>query len=96
MASRNQSTVSREIPIRAFSGWLMLVLHVLWLFGAFAMLFYSGPRHYGPGVLLAFLGFAIAFMVKTPVFPFHTWLPDAHTEAPTAGSIDLAEVRSER
>ena len=39
-----------------------------------------------------FLGFAIAFMVKTPVVPFHTWLPDAHTEAPTAGSIDLAGV----
>ncbi|MEI7593365.1 MAG: NADH-quinone oxidoreductase subunit M [Actinomycetes bacterium] len=39
-----------------------------------------------------FLGFAVAFMVKTPVFPFHTWLPDAHTEAPTAGSIDLAGV----
>ncbi len=39
-----------------------------------------------------FLGFAIAFAVKTPVVPFHTWLPDAHTEAPTAGSIDLAGV----
>ena len=39
-----------------------------------------------------FLGFAIAFMIKTPVVPFHTWLPDAHTEAPTAGSIDLAGV----
>jgi NADH-quinone oxidoreductase subunit M len=39
-----------------------------------------------------FCGFAVAFMVKTPVFPLHTWLPDAHTEAPTAGSIDLAGV----
>ncbi len=39
-----------------------------------------------------FLGFVIAFAVKTPVVPFHTWLPDAHTEAPTAGSIDLAGV----
>lgn len=39
-----------------------------------------------------FLGFAVAFAVKTPVFPFHTWLPDAHTEAPTAGSVDLAGV----
>jgi NADH-quinone oxidoreductase subunit M len=39
-----------------------------------------------------FLGFAIAFAVKTPVFPFHTWLPDAHTEAPTAGSVTLAAV----
>jgi NADH-quinone oxidoreductase subunit M len=39
-----------------------------------------------------FLGFAVAFAVKTPVFPFHTWLPDAHTEAPTAGSVTLAAV----
>ncbi len=36
------------------------------------------------------LGFFIAFAVKLPLFPFHTWLPDAHTEAPTAGSVDLA------
>jgi NADH-quinone oxidoreductase subunit M len=41
---------------------------------------------------LLFLGFAIAFAVKVPVFPFHSWLPDAHTEAPTAGSIILAGV----
>jgi NADH-quinone oxidoreductase subunit M len=39
-----------------------------------------------------FLGFFIAFAVKVPVFPFHSWLPDAHTEAPTAGSIILAGV----
>ncbi len=37
-----------------------------------------------------FAAFMIAFVVKMPVFPFHTWLPDAHTEAPTAGSVDLA------
>lgn len=41
---------------------------------------------------LLFWAFAIAFMVKCPLFPFHTWLPDAHTEAPTAGSILLAGV----
>jgi NADH-quinone oxidoreductase subunit M len=39
-----------------------------------------------------FLSFAIAFAVKTPLFPVHTWLPDAHTEAPTAGSVILAGV----
>ena len=39
-----------------------------------------------------FWGFAIAFMIKVPVFPFHSWLPDAHTQAPTAGSIILAGV----
>jgi NADH-quinone oxidoreductase subunit M len=39
-----------------------------------------------------FASLAIAFAVKVPVFPFHTWLPDAHTEAPTAGSVILAGV----
>lgn len=39
-----------------------------------------------------FLGFFVAFAVKVPIFPLHTWLPDAHTEAPTAGSVDLAGV----
>jgi NADH-quinone oxidoreductase subunit M len=39
-----------------------------------------------------FLGFFFAFAIKVPMFPFHTWLPDAHTEAPTAGSIILAAV----
>jgi NADH-quinone oxidoreductase subunit M len=39
-----------------------------------------------------FLGFAVAFAVKVPLFPMHTWLPDAHTQAPTAGSVILAGV----
>ena len=39
-----------------------------------------------------FLAFALAFAIKVPLFPFHTWLPDAHTEAPTAGSVILAAV----
>jgi NADH-quinone oxidoreductase subunit M len=39
-----------------------------------------------------FLAFAVAFAVKVPLFPVHTWLPDAHTEAPTAGSVILAGV----
>jgi len=39
-----------------------------------------------------FLAFAFAFAIKVPMFPLHTWLPDAHTEAPTAGSVILAAV----
>jgi NADH-quinone oxidoreductase subunit M len=39
-----------------------------------------------------FLAFTVAFLIKVPVFPFHTWLPDAHVEAPTAGSVILAGV----
>ncbi|MBW6472699.1 MAG: NADH-quinone oxidoreductase subunit M [Anaerolineaceae bacterium] len=42
--------------------------------------------------LLLFLAFALAFAIKVPVFPLHTWLPDAHVEAPTAGSVILAGV----
>jgi NADH-quinone oxidoreductase subunit M len=39
-----------------------------------------------------FLAFALAFAIKVPIFPFHTWLPDAHVQAPTAGSVILAGV----
>lgn len=42
--------------------------------------------------LWLFLAFFIAFAVKVPIFPFHTWLPDAHVEAPTAGSVILAGI----
>jgi len=41
---------------------------------------------------LCFLAFLLAFAIKVPMFPFHTWLPDAHVEAPTAGSVILAAV----
>jgi NADH-quinone oxidoreductase subunit M len=41
---------------------------------------------------MMFFAFALAFAIKVPIFPFHTWLPDAHTEAPTAGSVILAAV----
>ncbi|OGK80804.1 MAG: NADH dehydrogenase [Candidatus Rokubacteria bacterium GWA2_70_23] len=46
----------------------------------------------GLGQNLMFLAFALAFAIKVPMFPFHTWLPDAHVEAPTAGSVILAGV----
>jgi len=42
--------------------------------------------------LWLFGGFALSFLIKVPMWPFHTWLPDAHTEAPTAGSVILAAV----
>ncbi len=42
--------------------------------------------------LFMFLAFALSFAIKVPLFPFHTWLPDAHVEAPTAGSVILAGV----
>lgn len=53
----------------------------------------SGQLTFAPeeGMLL-FLAFFVAFAIKVPLFPLHTWLPDAHVEAPTAGSIMLASV----
>jgi NADH-quinone oxidoreductase subunit M len=50
------------------------------------------PSHLAHLQFWFFLAFAVAFAVKVPLFPFHTWLPDAHVEAPTAGSVILAGV----
>jgi NADH-quinone oxidoreductase subunit M len=50
---------------------------------------WAGAMHLQPFI---FWAFAVAFLVKCPAFPFHTWLPDAHVEAPTAGSVILAGV----
>ena len=58
----------------------------------------AGRRHrserfpVGPTELLLFLGFFIAFAIKVPIWPLHSWLPDAHVQAPTAGSVILAGV----
>jgi NADH-quinone oxidoreductase subunit M len=60
-------------------------------------LYETAPKIYneanGPAIAtLLFLSFFFAFAIKVPMFPFHTWLPDAHVEAPTAGSVILAGV----
>jgi len=52
----------------------------------------DGNANGGSALQWLFLGFFIAFAVKVPIFPLHTWLPDAHVEAPTAGSVLLAGV----
>ena len=57
----------------------------------------SGPgltlaAHNAQALMWIYAAFALAFMIKVPMFPFHTWLPDAHVEAPTAGSVILAGV----
>jgi NADH-quinone oxidoreductase subunit M len=74
---------------------------ILWLYartGTFDFLTIQGMVQSGqvPDFTAAapwlFLGFFVAFAVKVPLFPFHTWLPDAHVEAPTAGSVLLAGV----
>jgi NADH-quinone oxidoreductase subunit M len=64
--------------------------------GAFdfeALRAYAATGGFADGLqLLAFVAFFLAFAIKVPMFPFHTWLPDAHTEAPTAGSVMLAAI----
>jgi NADH-quinone oxidoreductase subunit M len=61
--------------------------------GSFTMADVLAQRSTFAGVQIwLFLAFGIAFAIKVPLFPFHTWLPDAHVEAPTAGSVILAAV----
>ena len=56
------------------------------------MLFRSKTKMSLTTEYILMLGFFIAFAVKLPVVPFHSWLPDAHAQAPTAGSVDLAGI----
>jgi NADH-quinone oxidoreductase subunit M len=80
---------------------MFMLAAILWLYaktGSFDFTTIQAAVHNGQveGIATAapwlFLGFFVAFAVKVPLFPFHTWLPDAHVEAPTAGSVLLAGV----
>jgi NADH-quinone oxidoreductase subunit M len=82
-------------------GSMFMLAAMLWLYakvGSFDFVTIQKAIQAGqvPGFEAAapwlFLGFFVAFAVKVPLFPFHTWLPDAHVEAPTAGSVLLAGV----
>ncbi len=79
-------------------GSLPLLLAILGLYlgsepNTFDMREYiAAPPLSGLGAMLALIAMLVTFFVKTPVFPVHTWLPLAHTEAPTAGSVILAGV----
>jgi NADH-quinone oxidoreductase subunit M len=81
-------------------GSILMLVAILWLYnitGTFDLpmientLASSAPLSPTTGLLL-FGAFFLAFAIKVPLFPLHTWLPDAHTEAPTAGSVILAGV----
>ena len=73
---------------------LLVALIVLYIQGGhtFDIVVLAGQSYATPLQILLFLAFFAAFAVKVPMFPFHTWLPDAHVEAPTAGSVLLASV----
>ena len=77
-------------------GSLLMLLALLYLFmqsgGSFSILdWHQLPLPIEPQILI-FLAFLIAFGVKVPMWPVHTWLPDAHVEAPTGGSVVLAAI----
>ena len=80
---------------------IFMLAAIIWLYahtGSFDFVTIQAAVQNGqvPGssqaALWLFLGFFVAFAVKVPLFPVHTWLPDAHVEAPTAGSVLLAGV----
>jgi len=83
------------------AGSVLMLAAILWLY--FHQRAVTGVVSFDLGAFYAlpiapaaqfwlFLAFALAFAIKVPMFPFHTWLPDAHVEAPTAGSVILAAV----
>ncbi len=78
-----------------FFGSVFMLVSFLYMYyqaGSFSILdFHALPLSMTAQILI-FLAFFIAFAVKIPMFPVHTWLPDAHVEAPTAGSVVLAAI----
>jgi len=78
------------------AGSVMLLVGIIWLYITNNYSFFIPDmmwQHYPvPAQVLLFLAFFLAFAIKVPMFPFHTWLPAAHVEAPTAGSVILASI----
>ncbi len=79
------------------AGSVLMLVAIIWLYFASGAGTFDILTHVERPVAAAlqpwlFAAFAISFAIKVPIFPFHTWLPDAHVEAPTAGSVILAGV----
>lgn len=78
-----------------FLGSVFMLVALLYMFsqsGSFAILDFHGLKLDHTEQLLIFIAFLLAFAVKVPMWPVHTWLPDAHVEAPTGGSVILAAI----
>ena len=77
-------------------GSLLMLVALIWLFlesgGSFNILDWHQMRIDFAPQLLIFIAFLVSFAVKVPMWPVHTWLPDAHVEAPTGGSVVLAAI----
>ncbi len=90
-----------KFVLYTMAGSILMLVGVIWLYnstGTFdlptiQMALQSGSLTLAPRTeMILFLAFFVAFAIKVPLFPLHTWLPDAHVEAPTAGSVILAGV----
>lgn len=78
-----------------FFGSVFMLVAFLYMYfqsGSFSILDFHTMPISSTAQILIFLAFLIAFAVKVPMFPVHTWLPDAHVQAPTAGSVVLAAI----
>jgi NADH-quinone oxidoreductase subunit M len=102
--SRDRIQAAVKFLIYTMAGSLLMLLAILYVYFHLQS---AGVKSFGLAEVYAglkshplsstaqfwcFLAFALSFAIKVPLFPFHTWLPDAHTEAPTAGSVVLAGV----
>ena len=90
-----------KFVLYTMAGSILMLVGILWLYnatGSFDLVEIQRALQSGALVLpaqtemLLFLAFFVSFAIKVPLFPLHTWLPDAHVEAPTAGSVILAGV----
>ena len=90
-----------KFVLYTMTGSILMLVGIIWLYnatGTFDLPVIQQMLHDGVVTLstrtemLLFLAFFLAFAIKVPLFPLHTWLPDAHVEAPTAGSVILAGV----
>ncbi|MFZ5625371.1 MAG: complex I subunit 4 family protein [Gemmatimonadota bacterium] len=100
--SANRFYASLKFVLYTMAGSVLMLVAILWLVwqvssstGTVSFAYHdvlANARAAGPAAPWIFLAFALAFAIKVPVFPLHTWLPDAHVEAPTAGSVDLAVI----
>jgi len=78
-----------------FLGSVLMLVAFIWLYeksGSFDILGFAHMHIGATAQVLLFIGFLLAFAVKVPMVPVHTWLPDAHVEAPTGGSVILAAI----
>lgn len=92
---QNRVYAAVKFFLYTFAGSALMVVAILLVYfsaGTFDIVALQSTSLPAAVQVWAFLAFSLAFAVKTPLFPFHTWLPDAHVQAPTAGSIILAGV----